>query len=170
MKRSLPHPDGYIHTLGTTRKRCVPAHYIFFFTPALILMSIHSFTASGIQWPWPSTLDPGMSCWYFPASLLMCCTPLTAPVQWQLTLSKTVQCQLALSKTIWNCAVSFDLIWKSASAMSLPLSTPPPSSWFLFWPCQALASWLLCWTLSFQWGSRYPCIRRMKRGYGLFVH
>ena len=108
-----------------------------FFTVAFIGKYIHPFTASGFQWPSPSAQDPGMSCWYFPASPLMCCTPLNAPAKSQ-----------NKSEPVRN--------------PKLPLSTLPPSSWFLFWPCPSLASSLLCWTLYIQWGSRYPCTKRMK--------
>ena len=106
-------------------------------------MPVHSFTASGFQWPWLSTLDPGMSCWYFPASPLMCCTPLTAPVQWQLTLSKTKQCQLTLSKNylklcnvIWSnlkiCPCNVITSFNSATFFLISLLALPRSRFLAF--------------------------------------
>ena len=38
----------------------------------------------------------------------------------------------------------------------LPLSSPPPSSWFLSWPSPSRVSLLLCWTLASRWGSHCP--------------
>ena len=89
-----PRPDVYSRTLGTTQRRCGPiVTFCLFitalkcsalFTHSLPSASVHSlpcWIATSLQWPWPSVRAPGMSCWYFPVSLLRCCTPSSVPAR-----------------------------------------------------------------------------------------